>query len=76
MLLLLIWHSDIDRLSNIHLSTHKCSCEVWKFAIAIYCSAVVCCQLLDLPGIIEGAKDGKGRGKQVIAGKPLVQTAF
>ena len=28
----------------------------------------VCCQLLDLPGIIEGAKDGKGRGKQVIAG--------
>jgi len=26
-------------------------------------------QLLDLPGIIEGAKDGKGRGKQVIAGR-------
>lgn len=24
-------------------------------------------QFLDLPGIIEGAKDGKGRGKQVIA---------
>jgi hypothetical protein len=24
---------------------------------------------LDLPGIIEGAKDGKGRGKQVIAGE-------
>jgi small GTP-binding protein len=23
--------------------------------------------LLDLPGIIEGAKDGKGRGRQVIA---------
>ena len=23
-------------------------------------------QLLDLPGIIEGAKDGKGKGKQVI----------
>lgn len=30
---------------------------------------VVCHQLLDLPGIIEGAKDGKGRGRQVIAGK-------
>lgn len=28
-------------------------------------------QLLDLPGIIEGAKDGKGRGRQVIAGKYL-----
>lgn len=26
-------------------------------------------QLLDLPGIIEGAKDGKGRGKQVITGQ-------
>ena len=26
-----------------------------------------CSQLLDLPGIIEGAKDGKGRGRQVIA---------
>ena len=30
-------------------------------------------QLLDLPGIIEGAKDGKGRGKQVIAGKIMIQ---
>lgn len=28
-------------------------------------------QLLDLPGIIEGAKDGKGRGRQVIAGNFL-----
>ncbi len=26
-------------------------------------------QVLDLPGIIEGAKDGKGRGRQVIAGE-------
>ena len=24
-------------------------------------------QILDLPGIIEGAKDGKGRGRQVIS---------
>ncbi len=31
-------------------------------------------QLLDLPGIIEGAKDGKGRGKQVIAGVWIVFT--
>lgn len=26
-------------------------------------------QILDLPGIIEGAKDGRGRGRQVIAGR-------
>jgi len=32
--------------------------------------------LLDLPGIIEGAKDGKGRGKQVIAGKLSHLTRF
>ncbi|KAG5459437.1 MAG: gtp-binding protein, partial [Olpidium bornovanus] len=29
-------------------------------------------QILDLPGIVEGAKDGKGRGRQVIAGSWLV----
>jgi ribosome-interacting GTPase 1 len=29
-------------------------------------------QLLDLPGIIEGAKDGKGRGRQVIFQVPKV----
>jgi ribosome-interacting GTPase 1 len=28
-------------------------------------------KILDLPGIIEGAKDGKGRGRQVIAGKSI-----
>jgi len=29
-----------------------------------------------LPGIIEGAKDGKGRGKQVIAGRLTVNTLY
>lgn len=37
---------------------------------------LLCGQLLDLPGIIEGAKDGKGRGKQVIAGKLLLCGLF
>lgn len=31
-------------------------------------------QILDLPGIIEGAKDGKGRGRQVIAGSSYFTT--
>ena len=39
-----------------------CSCATFLF---VCLSCVV--QLLDLPGIIEGAKDGKGRGRQVIA---------
>lgn len=34
------------------------------FTINPACASI---QLLDLPGIIEGAKDGKGRGRQVIA---------
>lgn len=33
-------------------------------------------QMLDLPGIIEGAKDGKGRGKQVIAVARSVNLLF
>lgn len=33
-------------------------------------------QFLDLPGIIEGAKDGKGRGKQVIAVAKTVNLIF
>lgn len=48
----------------------------WKVILVIFSGISKICkyscnciyfQLLDLPGIIEGAKDGKGRGKQVIA---------
>lgn len=49
---------------------------VWRFGlgdqtchlaiqICMFLSLGWCLQLLDLPGIIEGAKDGKGRGRQV-----------
>ena len=44
---------------------------LWCFKWLILCSCLLPFQLLDLPGIIEGAKDGKGRGRQVIAGKDL-----
>ena len=33
-------------------------------------------QMLDLPGIIQGAKDGKGRGRQVIAGAKTCHLIF
>lgn len=33
-------------------------------------------QMLDLPGIIEGAKDGKGRGRQVRWGHATVEPHF
>jgi small GTP-binding protein len=33
-------------------------------------------QIIDLPGIIQGAKDGKGRGKQVIAAARSCQLIF
>lgn len=36
---------------------------------------MLCWQLLDLPGIIEGAKDGKGRGRQVLNGFLLLSTS-
>jgi hypothetical protein len=50
---------------NIHIN-----CFIILFADEdMLCHILIFLQLLDLPGIIEGAKDGKGRGKQVIAGK-------
>jgi len=45
--------------ADYEFTTLTCIPGVYKFKGANI-------QLLDLPGIIEGAKDGKGRGKQVI----------
>lgn len=39
----------------------------WEYTDADHHATGAKIQLLDLPGIIEGAKDGKGRGRQVIA---------
>lgn len=57
-----------------------CSVPVKVFSVnyffsglLIFCSLpLLFLKLLDLPGIIEGAKDGKGRGRQVIAGKDVI----
>jgi hypothetical protein len=43
---------------SVRLSS-RCRC---MFSMTLLCGAKI--QLLDLPGIIEGAKDGKGRGRQ------------
>ena len=48
----------------INLSYFQLSCSIIEGVIK-YQGAEI--QLLDLPGIIEGAAQGKGRGRQVIA---------
>lgn len=40
-------------------------CETVSLLLIIFFFYYFDWQLLDLPGIIEGAKDGKGRGRQV-----------
>lgn len=40
---------------------------MYLYEILFFLIEIFLWQLLDLPGIIEGAKDGKGRGRQVIA---------
>ena len=42
-------------------------CVIFLLGVIRYKGAKI--QLLDLPGITEGAKDDKGRGRQVITGE-------
>jgi len=55
-----------------HRNTDSCAAAAYEFTTLttvpgqlVYNGAKI--QILDLPGIIQGAKDGKGRGRQVIA---------
>ncbi len=49
----------------VHTDTNLLSITVHLAGVIEYEGATI--QLLDLPGIIEGASQGKGRGRQVIA---------
>ena len=51
--------------THTHTHTHTCALAVSFFLFFQYNDANI--QLLDLPGIIEGAAQGKGRGRQVIS---------
>lgn len=61
----LIYKLDLSLVSLI--AEEKASCLICSRLCMVF--PVLPLQLLDLPGIIEGAKDGKGRGRQVIAGE-------
>ena len=52
---------------NVYSVCHMSLVSINILGVIRYKGAKI--QLLDLPGIIEGAKDGKGRGRQVIAGE-------
>lgn len=54
--------SPFHRITTIHRITHQSPTDE---QVIHYNDAKI--QLLDLPGIIEGAAEGKGRGRQVIA---------
>lgn len=63
--LMYITVSDISTLHHFSIGRHL----TFKLLVLFW-------QLLDLPGIIEGAKDGKGRGRQVQTYSPLFFAAF
>jgi len=59
---------------QVTICIQKATSFFWAFFILI--NIWLSFQLLDLPGIIEGAKDGKGRGRQVISTSKTFLTLF
>lgn len=64
------YHCIKNRLQGSHLlplsqSKGFLKLKIMFFLLKVYKKQGAKIQLLDLPGIIEGAKDGKGRGRQV-----------
>uniref|UniRef100_M3Z9A5 Developmentally regulated GTP binding protein 1 n=1 Tax=Nomascus leucogenys TaxID=61853 RepID=M3Z9A5_NOMLE len=61
---------DFGLINDRYLRNKLILFDIFKFIISFFfhpLPSFLILQLLDLPGIIEGAKDGKGRGRQVIA---------
>lgn len=52
-------------MSEVFLDFFSFTHDSLSLLLIIYLFLFFDWQLLDLPGIIEGAKDGKGRGRQV-----------
>lgn len=53
---------------GVHFAYSSLECQgCWCFQYAFFYAAGAKVQVLDLPGIIQGAAEGKGRGRQVVS---------
>ena len=61
----LVLYNRNSRIKALVFETGSFSYFLCSFSNVLLFNSYFNRQLLDLPGIIEGAKDGKGRGRQV-----------